>query len=113
MQVAVVRLRYNGHKLPKDQLQQIPPICGTLSIDRELDRRRGRWMAKAWLLSELHDPLIPTLRDARLVRLRGSAFVLVGLEELFMRKQELHLPQAWWCRLLEPQSAASPQSHEP
>lgn len=108
MQVSVVRLRYNGHKLPKAQLQQIPPIRGTLNIDRERDRYREQWVAKAWLLSDRHDVLIPTLRDARLVRLRGSAFVLVGLEELFMRKQEMHLPQAWWCRLVEPQSAASP-----
>lgn len=110
MQVAVVRLRYNGHKLPKSQLQQIPPICGSLNIDRELDRYREQWVAKAWLLNDRHDTLIPTLRDARLVRLRGSAFVLVGLEELHMRKQEMHLPQAWWCRLVEPRPAEPPKS---
>lgn len=113
MQITVVRLRLDGRKLPKDKLREIAPVRGTLGIERRSDRRHDREVVTAWLLSDRLDEEIPNLRDVRLVKVRGPAFVLIGLEELHSRKETMYFPQAWWCRLVGLQTGSAPEARSP
>jgi hypothetical protein len=78
MCAAVVRLRFDGRKLPKGKLREIAPVYGTLNIDHRPYRRRDCWVPTAWLLDERLDALLPRLRHVRLTRVLGPSFVPIA-----------------------------------
>jgi len=59
------------------------------------------------LLRDSRQAEIPLLEAPRITRMRGSSFLLVGLERVDHRKETHHYPQAWWCRL--PAEAQGPR----
>jgi hypothetical protein len=109
----VRHLRLDGRKLPKDTLRGITPVRGTLPIERRLDRRLDRQVVTAWLLGDRLDAVMPSLCDVRVVKVQGPSLVLVGLEELHIRKETMYFPQAWWCRLVVPQAGGALETRSP
>ena len=99
MLVDVVRLRFNGQKLPKSRVLEMSAIRGELAVKRQLARHGQHWQMVAWLNDTARiEPLIPSLIGVRLMRMLGRNFVLCGVEEVFQRKQSHCYRQAWWCR---------------
>jgi hypothetical protein len=103
--VDVIRLRSLGQKLSAGQLRTALPVRGALGVNTRIDAssRKQERIVVACLTDPVKAslPLLPVLDYARLTRVRGKSFVLVGFEEveLHRRVAQTHV-QAWWCRLV-------------
>ncbi len=99
MQIVGVELRVTGMKLTRNEVREAKTHPGELFVDSGTaylcgGPRPGEWPG--------HGHVLPALYDARLTRLRGDSFVIVGL----YRRDCIHVhadsPQAWWCQLPAP-----------
>ena len=98
MLVDVVVLRAAGKKLPRNAL--LPPFRGELSLAVEYATPPFRPDLRARMpIANLAADVFLRLYDVRLRKIDGMSLVLVGGEE----GPSDWLPQAWWCRLVEPQ----------
>jgi hypothetical protein len=104
MRILVVELRTGGQKRPKEEIANAQPHDGELFIEGSAaylcgGRYPGDWPRAGHML--------PPLYYARVRRLRGDEFVIVG--EYLRDGVRIHevQPQAWWCRLV----AESSRSH--
>lgn len=105
MLVDVVRLRFEGKKLPREAVLATAPIRGYLRI---YSWRLGT--SEAWKLvwtasvsatdDEPHTPTLPSLNYARVTRIEGDSIVIVGQESTGYLGAEPIYPQAWWCRVV-------------
>jgi hypothetical protein len=108
--VDVVRLRFNGRKLAKSVVLEIPTMRGELVVTRQLMRRGQVWQTVARLHGTHRiESMIPELTDVRLIRMQGGNIVICGVEEIYQRKESFFYRQAWWCRV----TPVSSQSSEP
>lgn len=94
MLVEMVRLRRSGAKLKHDEVRAATPIRGELSVYVH----RGAVLA-SMLVDNHHADEIPPLEAPRITRMKGSSFLLVGVERVHHRQETEHYPQAWWYRL--------------
>jgi len=103
MLVDVVLLRLRGRKLDRDQLRA--PVRGMLQVDtcgaiRTADHHETPRLA-VLVKPGVAESLLPPLLFARLGKLRGWQFVIVGMEEEgTWRKYPPRHRQAWWCRVV-------------
>ena len=112
MLVDVVAMRAAGVKLPAAQVKAAAPVRGRLSI--ETKPWRETWQPHLQptdtTFAHLHDPLeddplepqvLAPLREARVTRMVGDTFVIVGLERHGIDDlRAKDLPQAWLCRVV-------------
>jgi len=106
MLVEMVRLRRGGAKLKPDEVRSATPVRGELSVYVQ----RGTVQA-SMLLGNTREDEVPPLESPRITRMKGSSFLLVGIERIAYRKEIQLYPQAWWCRLpaeLDPISLTVP-----
>ena len=100
MLVDVVRLRCEGVRLVRARVLAERPVRGELELSGPRYRRRDG--NRAWLTvpGRPDAEMLPALDEARVTRLRGDAFLVVGIEriEKYGRMWE-DFPQIWWCRL--------------
>lgn len=113
MLVDVVCLRRRGEKLPSGEVRAAVPSRGELSFftqpwRHEWTPHEPRVATTFALLRDPADgqrPILPQLRDARVRRMQGQQFVIVGIETRQERSIPIDTPQAWWCRLVDPEDA--------
>lgn len=109
MLVDVLCLRRDGVKLPQEQLLAVAHTRGYLRL------KAVPWRSsyapnvpmKPTVFASLHpdeackEPtLLRALREARIERLEGEAFVVIGLDQQGEYMREIDFPQAWACRLV-------------
>jgi hypothetical protein len=125
MLVGVVEMRRNGQKLDAAELRAAVPVRGVLIVTTNPATRAGDPGTTYATLTNprMSEPLLPALREAHVSKLKGTQFIITGLETIVPKigSSTTH-PQAWWCRLVEDstnstQQHASPdnqaQQHEP
>ena len=117
MLVDVVLMRRDGAKLSAETMQQAAPVRGNLALRAVPWRSHIRpdlplvptVFASLHPDADLREPtLLPSLREARIQRLEGNAFVVVGIHSHGNYLREVDYPQAWACRLVTPGSLSSP-----
>lgn len=98
MRVTVVEMRATGMKLSEAELAEATVHAGELFIEGYLACLCGGDRPSEW---PDHGRLLPALYDARVSKLRGDSFVVVGK----YMKDGIHVhatvPQAWWVRLAQ------------
>ena len=101
MLVDVIRLRIEGRKIPRGELAGVQAVRGELTIVSAYDAHRGKGQSVAHLVDSDTQTLLPSLDQVRITRLRGSDFVLSGIETIEHRRKDFeHYPQAWWCKIV-------------
>jgi hypothetical protein len=109
MLVDVVLMRRDGVKLSNEAMQHATPVRGHLALRAVPWRSYMRpdlplvptVFASLHADTDLREPtLLPSLRDARIERLEGNAFVVVGIHSQGSYMREVDYPQAWACRLV-------------
>lgn len=109
MLVDVVLMRHDGVKLSAESMQQAAPIRGHLALRAVPWRSQFRpdlplapiVFASLHADTDLLEPtLLPSLREARIERLEGNAFVVVGIHSHGAYMREVDYPQAWACRVV-------------
>lgn len=94
MRVKVRPLYKNGRLLPKEVLNQLPPVVGELEIAEERDFELARPVLRARLFNPQkgtpHD-LLPELSDARLLHAKEDKLRLTGVERI----EESNFAQTW------------------
>lgn len=113
MLVDLVMLRRSGRKRPREDVLADIPLRGDLSICT----RHGVLQAALLPDKRLPDDM-PVLEECRVTRLCGQSFVLVGFEQVDLRRAgHARYCQAWWCRLAGTHamsvSAPAPDKREP
>lgn len=113
MLVDVVLMRRNGVKVPVEQLREIAIVRGHLRL------KTVPWRAAyspnlpmvSTVFASLHadaacqEPtMLRALRDARIERLEGDSFVVLGLDNVGEYMREVDYPQAWAWHLVTPGS---------
>ena len=101
MLVEVVRLREDGAKLSREQLRSAKAFVAELWMFR---------MANGVVRANYGPPggsCSCYLEPAAIVTLRGSEFLIVGLETVGKFGQQRQVPQAWWCRLVDDHRAVA------
>jgi len=100
MQVDVIRLRFKGERLPKQELKVAMPVRGSLSVNTRLGRSSKEQVVIATLTGDqLGSYALPVLDHVRLTRMSGDNFILFGWEEVELPVRNVQtFPQAWWCR---------------
>lgn len=107
MFIEVIRLRAKGERLDRASLTQTPPVAGHLNVHQRFDHWARRDVYAATLTRggfASTEQLLPTLDQARIGKLTGNDFVLLGVEDLSRRKVSAIYPQAWWCHVLPDRS---------
>jgi hypothetical protein len=99
MKVSVVRLRKDGEKVARDQLEQ--PVVGWLRVERWWLKNQfeDRHVRTANLLGGPNHgamPILPALNDCELTRVDAAGFLLTGREPSEHLQQQGHR-QTWWC----------------
>jgi len=116
MLVDLVPLRSDGLKLSPTALRTLTPTRGDLTIStHHTGPTRAPGVAAAQVSAQFtpcDDPGPLVLMDARITRMHGDGFVVVGVENLGHPTLGPFKPQAWWCRLAvgdagQPQAVAS------
>ena len=98
MLVDVIRMRDKGLKLSKAQLGECIPTRGDLTVTDRFDAHNAKKISIATLVNNKTEYVLPVLDFVLLTKLRGNAFVLIGIEEVAHRKQVCNYPQSWWVR---------------
>jgi len=111
MLVDVLLMRRDGVKLSAAAMQQAAMVRGHLAMRAVPWRSPFRpdlplmpiVFASLHADTDLLEPtLLPSLREARIERLEGNAFVVVGIHSSGAYMRETDYPQAWACRLVTP-----------
>jgi hypothetical protein len=89
MLVEMVRLRSEGVKLTREQVRAAPVWRN------ELWMYRIDGTVRAIFGSESN-----YLEPAAIIVMRGTDFLVVGMETIGMWGAQREVPQAWWCRLI-------------
>lgn len=105
MEVLALRLRREGKKLSLDKIHDTPPVRGVFLFEDTRTRLTNELCRGAWLFKvEDHSfNLFPRLVPAEMKRVRGNSFIVVGTEWIGDRKFYKQWPQAWWCRIGNPE----------
>jgi len=93
MLVKALRLRYLGHKLPKDVLRQAVPIVGELRYE---DQAHGH-SSMVCLLMPLDgraEALVQLFKCR--IRIEKRGLLIRGVESVWQRRQRVDYPQAPW-----------------
>lgn len=101
MLVDVVCLRNKGVKRGREEVLLTRPVRGDLTLHAPCKLHMARPRPAAELLSGdgIGRHVLPPLDPARVSRIRGESFVVVGVEEYEgVGKVRLRFAQAWWCR---------------
>lgn len=97
--VDIVELRAGGRKLPKAQVERADPKRGHLAIRSHQNKDASR-IADGLVTAAVFVVGLRTmgLDQARVTKMDGDSFVIVGLEagEAMYQQQA----QAWWCRVV-------------
>jgi hypothetical protein len=97
----VRRLRSDGVRLPRDQIDSLEPSRGELIVFKRTDPWRGCLVPVASLVAEDRVTyVLPPLDQVRIARWQGQDLVLVGLEERANTKGQPPDLQSWWVRLV-------------
>lgn len=117
MLVDVTRLRRAGEKIPDTEVRTAVPARGRLCswsysgyVAGKIARIQAVTLTKSGDASG--EAMLPPLHHFRVTRIRGSALLLVGVEEIEIRRRHVEeYRQAWLCRLAfdEPQKQNAPQ----
>ena len=102
MLVEVVRLRAKGERLDKDGVRLGSAVRGHLNVHQRFDHWKRCDVYVATLTRgdfASTEQLLPSLDQVRIGRLKGYDFVLLGVEDLSVRKVTAVYPQAWWCKV--------------
>ena len=109
MLVDVLLMRRDGVKLSAEAMQQAAPVRGHLALRAVPWRSQFQphmpltptVFASLHADTDLREPtLLPSLRQARIERLEGNAFVVVGIHSHGAYMREVEYPQAWACRVV-------------
>jgi hypothetical protein len=102
-------MRRDGVKLPTEQLRDAASTRGHLRL-KAVPWRSAYTPNLAMVptvFASLHPDeacrettLLPALRQARIERLEGDSFVVVGLDQQGEYMREVDYPQAWACRVV-------------
>ena len=99
MHVDVIRLRFKGERLPKQELKVARPVRGALNVNTRLGRGKEQVVIATLTGDVLGQFALPALDHVRLTRMRGDNFILFGFEEVELPVRNVQtFPQAWWCR---------------
>lgn len=107
MEVEVIRLRREGVRISIEELRRTPPVRGSLTVMSRLGHGSREQVITATLVCDKTWPaVLPVLDHMRLTRLRGDQFILMGFEEVDLRRRQVGVfPQSWWCRIVrDPQA---------
>lgn len=101
MLVKALRLRYMGHKLPKDVLRQAVPLMGELRYD---DQPHGQSSMVCLLMpvTRSTDPLVQLFSCRMRIERRG--LLIRGTEHVWQRRQRESHPQALWAWPIPPEA---------
>jgi hypothetical protein len=108
MRVVVVEMRATGIQLTEEELAEAKRHEGELFFDGMTAQLCGGPYPDGW---PNHGMLLPMLQSARIKRIHGDEFMIVG--EVYPDMIRLHTgphPQAWWCRLVHEPSQAVPRN---
>jgi len=93
MLVKALRLRYLGHKLPRDVLLQAVPMVGELRYE---DQPHGL-SSMVGLLMPLDGRAKPLVQLSRCrIRIEKRGLLIRGIESSLQRRQRQDYPQALW-----------------
>lgn len=104
MLVDVVELRWQGRRLPDEDVKARRPARGRLQLHAAPPRRRSE-VAGVHLVAQLiaidgrHRELLAPLGAARVVKIASGSMLIVGMQEYErgIRSYE-RVRQAWWIR---------------
>ena len=94
MLVEMVVLRKDGVKLTREQIRAAPVRRAELEMFRINGTVRATFGSPCWLLE-----------PAAIMTMRGTDFIVVGIERAGKMWDERKVPQAWWCRLVVDEKA--------
>jgi hypothetical protein len=103
MFVNALRLRYMGHKLPKDVLRETVPMVGELRYE---DQPHGK-SSMVCLLMPLDgrtEPLVQ-LHGCR-IKIEKRGLLIRGTEHSWLRRERETYPQALWAWPMPPEAMA-------
>lgn len=101
MEVEVIRLRREGVRISVDELRRTTPIRGSLTVMSRLGHGNEKVITATLVSDKPWPAVLPVLDHARLTKLRGEQFILIGFEEVDLRRRQVGVfPQSWWCRIV-------------
>lgn len=99
MLVDVICMRYNGAKLPQEQLRSAFAMRAELSLCYFYGRIIAT-LSYPWNGPTAPGTNLPRLYECRIRTIKGDDIVLHGREYVGMNHEQREVPQAWWCHVL-------------
>jgi hypothetical protein len=105
MLVDVVRLRYEGRRIPREQLDELIPVRGLLWMSKfrpAVDSTTTPFAAALLCPQGLReDGLLPVLDWACVRGIKDGELLVSGVEDLGRGPKSVRtFRQSWWCRLV-------------